>query len=405
MLESHEAFAQSVESLTEDLAQGVRFEQSAYRLTESGDFTNRYRVTFSSAEDIEFEINTKNIPSHLQRQLINNESVVCSINGGFFFLTDDKLDNPPKEIVLGTIVRDGVLCGVQSHDRPVLWVDTDGVLQVTEVISEGYVTIGNAMFSWVGNNSGQKNAEVKLFGVDSCVIQHVSDSETGTKRVLNEELSKTPAKTDIVDIVCEIREGCLVVSEKREGGGTSFLEGNFLLQGDKEALQNISVGDMVTINYNDLNVKEIRNAMTVGPSVFHFDAERDHPINHDRSLGDKPSFSDRRMARSVVYKTINDAVTFEVFDGAPKTATFQGVTPEEVADILKQNEVGLEWAYFLDPGQSARLAVRHADGSVEGYGNRHYVRWPSSSNQPYLWAGEHGRAVPSVVNAILKHKK
>ncbi len=405
MLESQEVFAKPVESLTEDLAQGVRFEQGTYQLTENGDFTNMYRVTFSSTEDIEFEINTKNFKSHLQRQLINNESVVCSINGGFFFLTDDKSGNLPKETVLGTIVRDGMLYGVQSHNRPVLWVDEAGVLQVTEVMSEGCVMIGDMTFLWAGNNSGKKNSEIKLFGVDSCIIQHVSNSETGTKRILNEELSKTPAKTDIVDIVCEVKEGHLVVSDKREGGGTSFLEGNFILQGDKEALQTISVGDIVTINYNDLNVKDIRNAVTVGPSVFHFEAERDHPINHDRSLGDKPPFSDRRMARSVVYKTINDAVTFEVFDGAPKTSAFQGINPQEVAEIIKQSEISLEWAYFLDPGQSARLVVRHADGSVEGYGNRHYVRWPSSVNQPYLWAGEHGRAVPSVVNAILKNKK
>ena len=39
-------------------------------------------------------------------------------------------------------------------------------------------------------------------------------------------------------------------------------------------------------------------------------------------------------------------------------------------------------------------------GSIKGYGNTHYIRWPKKDSHPYVWAGEHGRPVPSAVTMI-----
>jgi len=400
MLKSHEALARPVEPLVEDLARGVRFEQDTHYLTEDGHFTNRYRIVLERpTERARFAITTRDAPTHIQRSLMNDVSVVATINGGFFFLVDEPPRETPKETSFGTVIRSGVLYGVQSRDRPVLWVDPEGEIHVTEVAARGTVTIGERTWSWAGRHSHEATAPLQLFGTDSCVIEHVRDPETGTKRVLNEEESTTPQKDGVTDVVCREHGGVLTVVDIREGGGTSVLAGNVVLQGETSLLQGVAVDAGVSLAYDDLNVEDAHSAITIGPSVSHFQHDTDHPINHDRSLGSNPPFTDRRMARSVVYRTTDGDVVCEVFDGAPKTQMFTGVTPREVGDILGQETADIEWAYFLDSGQSARLAVRHADGTVEGFGNRHYVRWPKKPGHPYLLAGAHGRPVGSCVSA------
>jgi hypothetical protein len=402
MLRNQEVFAQPVESSTEELVSGVRFEKSTQLLSENGEFTNRYRVIFS-AENVAFAIDTKKTATHIQRQVINDESIVATINGGYFFLVDSATEEVPAEATFGTVVRDGVLYSAQSHDRPMLWVDLEGQIHAAEVSAKGRVSIGNSNLSWAGYRSIEKGAEVQLFGADSCVIEHVQDPETGKRRVMNQELSRTPQESTVVDVVCEEQGGQLCVVALREGGGTLVTEGSVILQGQRSFVSNVSLGDVVAITYDNLDLAGVKSAITIGPSVTHFDAETDHPINSDRSLGDHPPLADSRAARSIVYKTTNGDVAFEVFDGAPKTALFKGVAPKEVGDILRQDGIELEWAYFLDSGQSSRLAVRHADGSVEGFGNHHYIRWPNMPEHPYVWAGEHGRSAYSAVNAKIKN--
>lgn len=402
MLENQEAFAQPVESLAEDLVLGVRFEQATQVLSGYGDFTNRYRVIFSS-ENVEFAIDTKKTATHIQRQLINDESIVATINGGYFFLADNTPEEIPAEMTFGTVVRNGVLHSVQSHDQPVLWVDLEGNIHVAEVFAKGRVVVGDLDLSWAGHFSSQRSADLQLFGADSCVIEHVQDPETGNRRVMNQEMSNTPQEETMVDVVCEERDGQLWVVATHVGGGTLVTKGSVILQGRQSLLQGVSMGDVVTVSYDDLDLANVENAITIGPSVAHFDTETDHPINSNRSLGDHSPLADSRAARAIMYKITNGDVVFEVFDGAPKTDMFKGVTPKEVGDILKQDGIEVDWAYFLDSGQSSRLAVRHADGSVEGFGNNHYIRWPKKSEHPYVWAGEHGRAAYSTINAKVKN--
>ena len=175
-----------------------------------------------------------------------------------------------------------------------------------------------------------------------------------------------------------------------------------ILQGNALIAENVREGDTIEPRFlDDLALATVRSAMTVGPSVIHFSSNDDHDINHDRSLGDRPPFGNRRMARSVVYQTKDRTTYIEMFDGAPRTALFQGITPREVASLV-YNGREIAWAYHLDPGQSSRIVVRHTDGAIIGYGNRHYVRWPKIPGHPLVWSGEHGRAVPSAL--VIKKK-
>lgn len=406
VLKSHEVFAVPVKASSEVLVPGVDFETESLIVSEAGDFTNRYRVVLDGTQkDISFSIDVKNHLTHIQRALINNDEIICAINGGFFLLIDDLPECPPREIVFGTIVKEGALISAQSHDRPLLWVDQKGKLHVTEVLSCGLVTIGEITAAWVGCRSAQPTAILTLYGPDSSVVTHVPDSETGKKRVIDHKQSKTPKGHDVSDLVCLEKDGKVVVEAVNKAGGTPVTAGNFILQGPSSLLQTTSPGCQVELSIANLDIKKIISAVTIGPRISHFGSEDDHPINYDRSLGDNPPFNNRRMARAIIYKTNNGKISFELFDGAPKTEFFKGVTPKEVGEILKQDKIDLAWAYFLDPGQSARLAVRHADGGVEGFGNRHYLRWPKQANQPYMWAGEHGRSVPSLVSAKIKKSR
>ena len=106
------------------------------------------------------------------------------------------------------------------------------------------------------------------------------------------------------------------------------------------------------------------------------------------------------MARSVIYKDKVGLIHLRVFDGAPRTNSFQGLAPLEVAKLIPPDAV--QWAYHLDPGQSSKLATRPAEGKVESFGNNHYLRWPKNVNQTFLWNGLNGRPVASAITIGIK---
>jgi len=405
-LRNQEMFAEPVLDKIEEITDGVIFEQKNIVLDDIGSYTNSYRVVCrENAPNIIYDIETTEKPVHLKRWLVNDSDTICAINGGFFLLVDEKPETIPVEMSLGTIIRNGILRGVQSHDRPVLWMNEEGYLNVNEINSHGQVNIGNKTHSWTGINSNlihENEADTYLFSSDCCIVEHDYSEQTGTIRTINREKSITPIHGDKVDLVCKINGDYFIVAEINEGGGTFVIDGDFILQGHKSEFNHVKIGDQVDINYSDLDIKTINNAITIGPSIFDFENEKEHPINNDKSLGEKPPFVEERMARSVIYKTNAGELIFELFDGAPKTELFKGISPKEVYNFLTEENADIEWGYFLDPGQSARLAVRHSDGSVVGYGNQHYIRWPKSSDQPFIWSGEHGRSIPSAVTIKCK---
>jgi hypothetical protein len=203
----------------------------------------------------------------------------------------------------------------------------------------------------------------------------------------------------VFDVVCSKVAGQIEVVDVVEGGGSSVLEGNFIFQVSRSTAELFTEGQFVCVRELDsIDVKKISSGVTVGPSVKDFSNDENHDINNDSSLGDDPPFLNNRKARSVVIKRSDGGVTFEVFDGVPKSEKFQGVTPYEVFELVYGSSADdIDWAYHLDPGQSARMEVRHGDGEIKGYGNKHYVRWPKKESHPYVWAGTHGRAVPTFI--------
>jgi hypothetical protein len=67
-------------------------------------------------------------------------------------------------------------------------------------------------------------------------------------------------------------------------------------------------------------------AFSAGPDIATSNFST-HPINHDLSFGNHPSFIDTTMARTVLLKDNLGICHISLFDGRPGCHNFPGVTP------------------------------------------------------------------------------
>lgn len=121
-----------------------------------------------------------------------------------------------------------------------------------------------------------------------------------------------------------------------------------------------------------------------------------HPVNSDPSLGSRPPFADRPMARMALYGGRDGRTHLRLFDGRPGSAVFPGVTPAAARDAIA-DDPGYRWGCFLDPGQTAKLWVDSGQGTV-GFGNRHYLQWPADPAEAFRWIPDSGRLVASYIS-------
>ena len=401
-LEDQNAFAKVIEAASEEIAEGVTFTARTIFLDQKN-FTNEYMVALAPNARMAPDIYSTTQPHHLQRILKNDSSVVVAVNAGFFFLAD-QTPSEPHDVSLNFCVRDGVCVGLPSADRPALII-SNGQITARHVTAQGVVRIGATEFSWQGAHSttqdyGEK--EMTLYNSGCSRIEHVSGGIAGTQRVVNHPQSHTPfseERSDII-VISDSDNKRLKVVDIREGGRSSVLKGAMIFQCPTAQADAVELGaSVVPLELDGMPCSDISSAISIGPSVLHFLDHTDHEVNHDASLGSRPPFAPVRMARSIVYKLNNGTIVIKVFDGAPKTAHFKGISPQEVAHLMPSY---VEWAYHLDPGQSARLAISDGD-HIHSYGNSHYVRWPKHPSGTLLWAGTHGRSVPSAL--IFKRKE
>lgn len=97
-----------------------------------------------------------------------------------------------------------------------------------------------------------------------------------------------------------------------------------------------------------------------------------------------------------------------VFDGAPLSRGFQGVSCAEAARLIAADGLDPECFHHLDGGQSSKLALRHegaADavgpaGTAETaavFGSMHYLLWPKQGEGEFEWRGTQGRLLRSAL--------
>lgn len=234
-----------------------------------------------------------------------------------------------------------------------------------------------------------------MFGNGNVVINHMQDDTNGSVRVLDEYSRYTPVidRDGTIDIGFVYRDDGLFSSTKISHTGMMDIFTNDIIVrcSDKYSAEQIEM-KVHTIGSLTLG-SSLDGALSVGP-MLDVDNFNDHSINSDASLGNKPPFIDRPMARTLLYE-MDGMVHVRLFDGRPGSEAFNGVTPKEAVDLVKGGG-DFEWGCFLDPGQTAKLCIRNED-AIESYGNRHYLKWPSKPGGKYTWTPNVGRPVASAI--------
>lgn len=358
-----------------------------------GQFTNVYDISTLLAH-AETGIHVHAKPTDVYNFASHQQIPAATISGGFFFLADE-YRQMPRQAALNTAVHGGEIRSLPVVDRETLIVN-QGIVSGQQVLALGELSIGSRTHSWAGSLT-QHDAELRLFGNGNVTIHHATSAETGSRRVLEESTRFTPAiaEAGMIDIGLVHRHANHFVrtTASREGGLDIFAH-DVVLRG-REAILTAATDDVIFRSLGNLALdNHSLGAISVGPSLHTTDFDT-HPINADRSLGDKPPFLATPMARTMLYQTADDRLHIRLFDGRPGSPVFPGVTPAE-AFKLTEDEGEITWGYFLDPGQTAKLCIQ-AMGRRYSFGNAHYLQWPTVPGEPFTWVPYRGRPDASVI--------
>ncbi|HSX06055.1 MAG TPA: hypothetical protein VLF69_06345 [Candidatus Saccharimonadales bacterium] len=321
-------------------------------------------------------------------------SIRAATGGGFFFLAD-QASASPRQLGLNLALAEGHVLSLPVVDREAVLSDGQR-LTADHILALGIVSMGNVEVSWSGSLTPH-DADARVFSAGNSIITHIQSDVTGSIRVLDESSRYTPAivDDDTVDIGFIRREDgvFLGVSSSKEGGLDIFTHDMVVrtherhIQGKLPEMRIRTIGDRAIDG-------SLQGAVSVGPMLNETDFTN-HPINSDKSLGGRPPFLDIPLARTVLYEKEDGTLHIRLFDGRPGSQVFPGVTPRQAAEAV-YSEGGVVWGCFLDPGQTAKLAVRTHD-DVASYGNTHYLKWPNQPGEKFIWTPRTGRPVASMI--------
>jgi hypothetical protein len=404
MFFDHSIFATREREQEVHLADGLSLRISSLDLQNG--FTNVYTMTWDTAHPAVIpSIETRPSGFYLRKVTDHDPSIRLIANLGFFFLADEAAFEP-QEKTLNLCIRDGRIKSLPCVDRPILYLQK-GTLRARETRAQGTIAIDREILCWVGANSQKESpaaSAARLYGSGYCRIEHREADEFGMKRrVLDPATNYTPKTAGIDLIINEDCEGCLRITDIAEGGGSNLFSGRFILQiPHPQAGERYKVGAQVDpLELDGLRLGTITSGVTIGPNVYQFVHRSDEEIcadciNHDFSLGSEPPFAAHsRKARMILYQA-DQKTHLVLFDGAPYTSNFQGVTIQEVYDFLP--EVYRRDAWFLDPGHSVRMIGVSAETQERFIcGNKHKSRRSKAKPNTRLWNAPNGTRVSSAL--------
>ncbi len=369
------------------LASGIELHAQSHTLSEES-FTNSYDISYPEGS-LAASVVLFQQPQSIIDTVSPEDAAIVS--GGFFLLSDD--DVPVRQPSLNLAIAENRIHSMPVCDREAVVVQS-GRIRPRYLKAMGIVSINGRPYRWAGSHTNHI-ADATVFSNGSLIVDHVSDEKTGARRVVRQSSMTTEASDiDYTDVGLIANEnGEFYVGGAARGGGIDLTRYDFVLRMPHTQARKADTLRIDTID--DLSISEVEGAFSAGPLLTHKGEFAAHPINKDKSLGSYPPFMDRRMARLVLYLTSDGTTHFRLFDGRPGSSTFEGVTPQEALDILKQ-EVDIESGVFLDPGQTAKMYASQA-GAGTTYGNRHYLRWPRLSNEKFVWNPDKGRAITSMI--------
>lgn len=376
----------------EDLGAGMVLHTSTQEIDE-GTFTNVYDLSFP-VEHVVPSIKLHDTLTSVFDHVKTDKGLRAATGGGFFFLTD-QASATPRQLGLNLALADGQVQGFPVVDREAVLVSGER-LGSEHLPALGVLAIGGSELSWSGSLTSYAT-DAKVFAVGNCIITHMQNDATGSIRVLEESSRYTPAATtdDTVDVGFIKREdGAFVgVTSGHEGNLDIFNHDVVVRMHERYIHGGLPEMRVRTIGERAID-SSLQGALSVGPMLSNENFAM-HPINSDPSLGGRPPFLDVPLARTVLYETDEGMVHLRLFDGRPGSAVFPGVTPSQAARLIPDRE-NMMWGCFLDPGQTAKLVVRHGD-DIASHGNTHYLKWPEYPGEKFVWVPKAGRPVASMI--------
>lgn len=377
---------------TQDLGDGMALRRFSQEL-EEGAFTNVYDLSFQTDKASPRIELVEGLTSVFDR-VASRADVRVATGGGFFFLAD-KASGAPRQLGLNLGLQDGQIYSLPVVDREAVLIRNER-LSVEYIQAMGLLGIGGAEISWAGSLTDHESDAI-VFANGNSIITHVHNDETGSIRVLEETSRYTPSidVDETVDVGFIRREdGSFVGVNSHTAGRLDIFSHDVVVRmHERHVHGGLPVMHILTLGSKAID-NSLRGAISVGPML---DTENftTHPINADPSLGGKPPFLNVPLARTVLYETNDNRVHIQLFDGRPGSPVFPGVTPSQAAQLVERSS-DVSWGCFLDPGQTAKLAVRGND-SIGSYGNTHYLRWPRWPGEKFVWVPKSGRPVASMI--------
>ena len=320
---------------------------------------------------------------YLADTIQNDNIIVATVNGGFFYISD--VPGPqPNDKRYNLCIQDSKLCGLPVTDDPILYI-RNGEFFATKTKARGICQIGEQKISWLGAKSNVKkeSTDVAILYNSRCFsINGVRDSKTNLIVGIPDERTKATPKNDskIDLVVSKNNADDLVITAINPGGGTHLYDGLFIFQTDKLQVKKIKVNDSVKpMTVDTIDLANITSGMTIGRSV-------DDPCFYE------PKRINRRDARAVIAKDKDGIMHFFVFDGSKYIPGFNGISAKDITPFFYP---AYEWAFFLDGGASARIIVRQTNGLLRHLANRFAYR--KLQDGQILWNWKRARKIYSSI--------
>lgn len=377
------------------IGEGIELRTSVRSLSDNG-FSNEYDIVCEpGAGAARIHISDRPVEPRATEQA---HGALVTTSAGFFFLADNASASP-RQASLNLGVSDGRIVSLPVVDREAV-MTRGGVLSAARIRAEGEFALNGSNLTWTGSRTG-RSADCLVYGNGNAAITHQKDPATGTSRVLDEASRLTPAipveaRGRLIDVgFMAADDGSFHSVAVSAAGGMDIFRHDVVVRCPAECIEPAGENRLDVLRIGSLRGDDLpESAVSVGPSLDTEDFAA-HPINHDPSLGSVPPFTDRRMARMVLYEDFENRTHLRLFDGRPGSPNFRGVTPSEARDAIAA-DTGYRWGCFLDPGQTAKIWVDER-GTSRSYGNRHYLRWPQSDEDSFTWVPDKGRPVPSFI--------
>ena len=381
-----------VETSRVEVAPHIRF--AAETLDRGDTFTNSYTVSWrrpAAARIVVAEPPTSAV------EFAREHGSAVTTTGGYFFLAD-RCRFRPRTLSLNLAIRDCQVLSLPVATQDAL-VSHDGVLSVVEVPARGELSIDGERLRWAGARTavGGDAQEIDCFayGNANCVIVHQADPRNGKVRVFQEDSRLTPEIVDRrwTDVgFARTPDGHFTAADRSDAGRLDIFAHDVVLRCPRALAR---PGAPMTVHtVGPLVPETVQGAISVGPALSYADPGS-HPLNHDRSLGSFPLLRERPSTRLVFYTTVDGWQHLRLFDGRPGSATFPGLTLDEVVATVKGGGDVVSGC-LLDSGHTSKINVRR-DGSVHTFGNRHYLRWPTTAEPRYTWIPDDGRPAGSLI--------